>query len=200
MGEFTHTLPGRHRPVSGPWVNGRVNTTFRHILRWDESLFLWVCRWQRPGVVRLMKGLTHFGDGTSWTLVALILISLGSVEAREAGLLLGWGAGLSALTAQVVKRISRRRRPDVGISGFKALVANPDAFSFPSGHTAAAFGVAVAVMGHTAGLGPLMAGLAAAIALSRVYLGAHYPLDVAVGALIGTASGAAAQHVVLHVL
>jgi undecaprenyl-diphosphatase len=147
-----------------------------------------------------MKGLTHFGDATSWTLVALILISVGSVESRETGLLLGWGAGIAAMGAQVVKRLSRRRRPDAGIAGFKALVANPDAFSFPSGHTAAACGVAVAVMGHGAGLGPLMGGLAAAIAISRVYLGAHYPLDVAVGALIGTASGAAAQQIVHHLL
>ena len=147
-----------------------------------------------------MRGLTHFGDGTSWVIVSLILLVLGIPGTQQIGLLVGFGALFAALAAQAVKRVTRRRRPDVGIVGFKALVANPDAFSFPSGHTAAAFGVAVAVMGHGSGLWPLMSGLAVSIGFSRVYLGAHYPLDVGVGALLGTASGAAAQLAVRSLL
>ncbi len=146
-----------------------------------------------------MRGLTHFGDATSWTIVSLILLVLGLPGTQRIGLLVGFGALLAALAAQAVKRVTRRRRPDVGIVGFKALVANPDAFSFPSGHTAAAFGVSVAVMGH-GGLWPLMSGLAVSIGFSRVYLGAHYPLDVGVGALLGTACGAAAQLLVRSLL
>ena len=42
-------------------------------------------------------------------------------------------------------------------------------------------------------LGALMTGLAGGIAVSRVYLGAHYPLDVAAGAIVGIATGLACR-------
>jgi len=73
------------------------------------------------------------------------------------------------------------------------LAENPDRFSFPSGHTAAAFAVAVAFAGEPGGLGPLALLLATGIGLSRVYLGAHYPLDVAAGGMLGVFAGLAAR-------
>ncbi|TMA84340.1 MAG: phosphatase PAP2 family protein, partial [Deltaproteobacteria bacterium] len=81
--------------------------------------------------------------------------------------------------------------------GFVAIIDNPDAFSFPSGHAAAAFAVAVALAGQGAGLGPLALVLATAIGISRIYLGAHYPLDVAVGALLGCGCGGLARLLVV---
>jgi undecaprenyl-diphosphatase len=100
---------------------------------------------------------------------------------------------LGTLLSQVLKRSLNRPRPTSAIVGFEALAENPDRFSFPSGHATAAFAAAVALAGAPFGLGPAALALAAGIGLSRVYLGAHYPLDVAVGVVLGTASGGLAR-------
>ena len=93
----------------------------------------------------------------------------------------------------MLKRLCCRARPGCGIVGFAALAENPDAFSFPSGHTAAAFGVAVALAGEGSWLGASSSRSPAGIAVSRVYLGAHYPLDVAAGVVVGALAGSAAR-------
>ncbi len=66
-----------------------------------------------------------------------------------------------------------------------ALIDVPGDSSFPSSHAATAFAAAgVVAMRYPALRLPLFA-LATLIAVSRVYLGVHYPLDVIAGACLG---------------
>ena len=167
----------------------------RRILRWDERMLLAIARTQRPGMTKAMRIVTSLGDTRTWVAIGLTLLAAGG-DGLHLGARLGAGAILATLLVQPLKRLCRRSRPDRGIAGFSALAENPDAFSFPSGHTAAAFGVAVALIGEGAFLGPLAASLAFTVAMSRVYLGAHYPLDVTAGALLGSLAGAVARIVV----
>jgi undecaprenyl-diphosphatase len=171
-------------------------TAWRRLLALDEQVLLRVVRWQRPLTIRFLRAITHLGDAPVWVFVGLVLAAAGSPDTKALALRLGASAGLAALVAQVVKRLSRRRRPNAGIAGFEALVQNPDAFSFPSGHTAAAVATAIAWAGEGAGLGTLAAGFAGLVGFSRVALGAHYPLDVMVGALIGLTCGTIARLIV----
>jgi undecaprenyl-diphosphatase len=168
-------------------------STWARIVAWDEAVLVRVHRWQRPLVTRTLRAFTHLGDGASLTFVGLVLLAVGTPQTHELGVLLGWSTATAALAAQVLKRVLKRSRPNSGIAGFTALVANPDAFSFPSGHTAATVALAVAWAGHGSALGLFAALFAAVVGFSRVSLGAHYPLDVMCGALLGLGSGALAR-------
>jgi undecaprenyl-diphosphatase len=171
--------------ASGPSLRQRV-------VGWDQALLLLVRRWESAWMTRLMRALTQLGDTPSWVAVGLALAASGGGGTRLAALL-GLGAGLAVAASQGLKRLCCRPRPSCGIGGFAALAEVPDAFSFPSGHTAVAFAVAVALAGDGNGLGLLCTVLASGIAASRVYLGAHYPVDVAAGVVLGAACGLAAK-------
>ncbi len=171
-------------------------TRLARLMRLDELLLLGMRRFHSRWRTRLARGLTRAGDASSWTLAGLSLLATARPPLVHMALRLAVGATLATLVAQVLKRRLLRPRPSRAIAGFFPLAENPDAFSVPSGHTAAAFAVAVALAGEPFGSGPLVLALAGGIALSRVYLGAHYPLDVAAGAALGVVSGLAAHLVV----
>jgi undecaprenyl-diphosphatase len=169
---------------------------WRRVTAADLALLRLVQRWERAALTHLMRALSDLANPPNWTLLVAVLATTGAEGARWAALLAL--AALTALgTSQALKRACRRPRPSEGIGGAPCAVrthgADPDAFSFPSGHTAVAFAAAVSLAGAGSGLGEVVALLAGGVAVSRVYLGAHYPLDVAAGALLGAACGWAAR-------
>lgn len=158
----------------------------------DIALFLTAQRWRWSYATHFFRTVTRLGNATSWaTLTFVLMISAG--QAFYYGIIIGCSTSIAALVSQIIKRLWRRPRPSACIKGFQALMDDPDAFSFPSGHTAAAVAVAIALTG-LGGLIPLVAwGFALAVGISRIYLGAHYPFDVSAGALLGMLSGFATR-------
>jgi undecaprenyl-diphosphatase len=101
-----------------------------------------------------------------------------------------WGRALAVIVGSyvantAVKQVVRRRRPQ--LEGLPALVDTPTSLSFPSSHACSSFAAARAFAPLLPAT-PLYA-TAGAMALSRVYLGVHYPSDIAVGAALGHLMG-----------
>lgn len=114
-------------------------------------------------------------------------------RAASAGFL---AVGVAALLVTVLKELFDRARPPLADATLDPVGIVPASASFPSGHAATAFAAAVAVgLVHPRLRGPLL-GLAALVALSRVYLGVHYVLDVLAGTMLGVAVGFAAARAV----
>jgi undecaprenyl-diphosphatase len=101
----------------------------------------------------------------------------------------------AAMLVTLLKDFFDRARPPVADPSLDPVGIVPASASFPSGHAATAFAAAVAVAIVYPRLGRWLLALAVVIAVSRVYLGVHYVLDVAAGTLLGIAVGIAAAFV-----
>ena len=93
------------------------------------------------------------------------------------------GAAYAVSTS--IKLAVGRRRP--AVEDLPHLMATPTGLSFPSSHATSSFAAARAY-GRLLPPAPLYCA-ALAMAVSRLYLGVHYPSDVAAGAALGTALG-----------
>jgi undecaprenyl-diphosphatase len=99
------------------------------------------------------------------------------------------GVGCCYLFSSSIKWAIGRQRPV--IEGLPQLMRTPTGLSFPSSHATSSFAAARAY-GRLVPRAPLLAA-AAGMAFSRVYLGVHYPSDVAAGAALGTVLGGLAE-------
>jgi undecaprenyl-diphosphatase len=139
---------------------------------------------EKPGALRAIAAFfAHSGDSWFWG-VALIFLWLVSDSAWRRWEVVEF-AGISLLAVLVlgIKFIVRRQRPAGEWGG---IYRNTDPHSFPSGHAARAF--LIAVIG--AALGPAWLGTvlwfwAPLVSLARVAMGVHYLSDVIAGALLG---------------
>lgn len=140
----------------------------------------------------LMIGVTTVGLGLLPVLGALLFVRR---EQRRVGSAILAALGIGFLLTMIFWGLGRRPRPEE----VRLLLSSPPFPGYPSGHTVAAFGCALVVGLSYRRLGwwLLSLGGAALISFSRIYLGAHYPSDVAAGALLGGTIGAACYGVIV---
>jgi len=162
--------------------------------RWDAVLELdarWSERLRLPPTAKvrryLWSFLAHSGDSWFWLAAMLIIWLAAKGEWHARAPMYAGGMLVLAIFVLVIKFRVRRERPS---GNWGMLYRSTDPHSFPSGHAARVALLAVMAWG----LGPLwLAGLltlwAPLVILSRVRMGVHYLLDVAVGALVGVAAG-----------
>ena len=145
-----------------------------------------------PALDLFFSWCTHLGDGLVPTAIALFLLFFKDLRSF---LMMAVGCTVSALLAQFLKQVvfPDHDRPFM----FKALLGDMHwvpglelhhHFSFPSGHTTAAFSMcfALTVLLGTRAWGMALAMIAMTLAYSRVYLSQHFSEDILVGAALGT--------------
>lgn len=134
------------------------------------------------------KFLSHFGSGLLYILVGLSELVFLGAEGRQIFL-----AMLTAFLVQVpayliIKKTVKRLRPFEKMSNVQNMIKAPDKYSFPSGHTAAAFVMAGSLSYQFPQFIFLLFSIAVLIGFSRIYLRVHFPTDVLAGSALGLLS------------
>ena len=184
-------------------------------MSWDAGFLLYIQEYIRSDFLNpIMKVLTHSGD-KGILLIVLILALLIIPRTRAIGIMSTISIAIEALLNNVLlKNIIARTRPYDEIEGLINLVGKQSDYSFPSGHTGAAFAVAGAMLvvalfglpmiensGEISRKDPslsfklisvLLIMYATLLAFSRMYVGVHYPTDVLCGLLLGLGTSAMA--------
>jgi undecaprenyl-diphosphatase len=109
----------------------------------------------------------------------------------RAGLAVGIGAVVALLIGQVLSSVFPESRPFV-VDHFTPLIAHPADGSFPSDHLLVLGALVGGCLPASRRLAAVAAVMALLVAVARVYVGIHHPIDVIAGFLIGAACGLAA--------
>ncbi len=156
------------------------------ILNFDAAALLYIqenlrCAFLNP----IMTFVTRLGDaGFIWILLGIILLF--PKKTRRGGFdMIMCLAVTFVLTDVILKDLVGRIRPYEVIEGLNILVAPETSFSFPSGHTSSSFTCATALSLSFGKKGAWSFLPAALIALSRLYVGVHYPTDILGGIVVG---------------
>jgi len=151
----------------------------------DRSALLFArTRWHAPVAERLVALFSRTGEHAAcWLALGAVGAATASDAARRRAWLRGALVVASSYAANYgVKLVVRRARPQ--LPGLEPLTPVVSSLSFPSAHATTSFAAARAFNGVAPAA--LLYGAAVAFALSRPYLGVHYPSDVLAGALLGS--------------
>lgn len=136
---------------------------------------------------RILKMISYLGNiGFIWIVIAIIFIFL--KKYRKIGITMCIGLLLCLIIGNgILKPLIARTRPfDLKInSNIQIQIQKPNDYSFPSGHTLAAFTSAVIILLYNKKLGIIPLILAILMAFSRLYFYVHYPTDILGGIFLG---------------
>lgn len=164
------------------------------LISWDEWLFRLIN--QQADHPLLSEGLAAVASFFSAkpVIITVLCFLAGWALARKAkaltivvGLIL-CGVSADHLNGGLIKPLFQRPRPFVALNNVQLKIVRPQSSSFPSSHAVTAFAVAT-YLGLLVGQFWLWGPVAVLVALSRVYVGVHYPSDVMAGAICGAIIG-----------
>ena len=157
----------------------------------DRALFRAIFRFKWGPFTSLMRAFTIAGKaGALWGVIAALAFLVTGLEPSH--LLVPWVAvAISWTVAEGAKVLVNRARPFISDTEIAPLIKTPSSSSFPSGHSATAASGALTLSAVYPSFAPAFVLSGILVALSRIYLGVHYPFDVLAGLLIGTVTAVA---------
>ena len=168
---------------------------WEQLLQWDREALIFLNNQGAKEFDAFWSLITHIATWIPLFLLFILLFFRGAPK-RKALLQVGWVVALAIfilLLTDLTKHLVARIRPnnDIAIQTMIRIVKNPSDYSFFSGHSASSFAITVLVVlllrkkhpwTYAFFLWPLL------FASSRIFVGVHFPSDILVGALVGTAS------------
>lgn len=146
----------------------------------NEQILLWFQTLRNPA----LNDLVLFFTNTIWVAAGLAALLVFFGRSRQLGLRLLLSLGLTLCLSTLVKHLVQEPRPFLAVPGLERIGPIPGGSSFPSSHTATAFALFWTFLFAKNRWWPAAFLYAVLIALSRLYLGVHYPMDVIGGILL----------------
>ena len=158
----------------------------------DVSVFYFINHSLSCGA--LNKFFTIITNVNNWYIAYIILLGISFVKGGRKGKIAAIGVLLlilvtDQLSARIIKEIFHRIRPCNALANVITPLGCNGTFSFPSNHAVNNFAAAVFFYKLFPKLKWIVFIAASLVAISRVYIGVHYPSDIIGGAIIGSAFG-----------
>ena len=148
----------------------------------------------------LLPWVSRSADGYYYPLIPLFLFFIDPYMALSFLIKAVVAFSIELPLYKIIKRCVKRNRPYEAQKGIKNRIMPSDRFSLPSGHTAAAWVIAILLGLHVPFLIIPLFVWAALVGVSRVYLGVHYPTDILAGFFLGTMSALLSFYIMGHIL
>jgi len=145
---------------------------------------------------KVMPIITYIGSATFTISTCLMIIGIGNEGLRKIGIQALIALALSHLFVRLLKTSVGRLRPKDVLPDINTFDIALDYYSFPSGHTTAVFAIATTLSLNLPILAAICIPVALAVAISRLYLGVHYPSDVLVGMAVAVLSSVVLQFII----
>jgi len=154
----------------------------------DVFMFTWLINVKMHGQLsKMCRYLSKTGDGQLYTLIIIVsYLSEGFDNLFLQSILLAFLIERPAYF--ILKNGFKRNRPEAALKNFRSIITPSDKFSFPSGHTSAAFMMATIVAYFFPIIMIPLYCWAALVGFSRVVLGVHFPTDTLMGVALGVST------------